>query len=354
MSPRHLLRAFEQWRESGADLVLATVYETAGSTYSKAGAKMLIDADGNFQGMLSGGCLEGDLAVRAADVLAAGVPQRVTYDLGRNDEELWGLGVGCDGLIKIFLQPLRRAGGYQPFAAMASVYSGLQAGAAATVLNSGADGLTASMSVVQSGDGLLFSDVDAESAGRLSAGLNEAQGTQRSQCSSIDFGDGSVDVLFSCLLPPPNVLVLGAGLDAQPVVRLIAELGWRLTIQDHRPAYIANGDFSAADRVLNCAAGELLEHVDIKAFDAAIIMSHHLQTDRQYLALLADTTLAYIGLLGPRARRRRLLEDLGPAGERMADRIHGPAGLDIGGRGPASIALSIVAELHQALVRDDV
>ena len=85
---------------------------------------------------------------------------------------------------------------------------------------------------------------------------------------------------------------------------------------------------------------------------AAIVMSHHLVSDREYLRQLADTNMAYVGLLGPRDRRERLMADIGDAAERLEGRLHGPAGLDIGGRGPTSIALSIVSQLHQVLMRE--
>ena len=105
MNVTKLLQFYEQRRESGEPLVLVTVFETEGSTYSKAGAQMLVDRNGVFRGMLSGGCLEGDLAVRAGQVLDSGKPQVATYDLGQ-DDELWGMGAGCDGLMRMVLQPL--------------------------------------------------------------------------------------------------------------------------------------------------------------------------------------------------------------------------------------------------------
>jgi xanthine/CO dehydrogenase XdhC/CoxF family maturation factor len=352
MNVRHLLDAFSRWRDAGNDLVLATVYETAGSTYSKAGAQMLIDSEGNFQGMLSGGCLEGDLAERAAAVLQTGAPQQVTYDLGSKDEELWGLGVGCDGLMRIFLQPLRAAERHQPFAAMATAYSGYSVTAAATVLASGSAALPVGATVVAGAEE--SATITAAAREHLQAGLRQAAAERRTHVAEVDIADGTASVLFSCLLPPPNVLVLGAGLDAEPVVRLIAELGWRVTIQDHRPAYIAKGNFRGAEQVLNLLPGELASGLALDEFDAAIVMSHHLQTDRQYLELLAATNIGYIGLLGPIARRRRLQADLGSLGVALEGRLHGPAGLDIGGRGPGSIALSIVAELHQRMMQDDV
>jgi xanthine/CO dehydrogenase XdhC/CoxF family maturation factor len=290
-----LLEFYEQRRESGEPLVLVTVFETEGSTYSKAGAQMLVDRNGVFRGMLSGGCLEGDLAVRAGLVLDSGKPQVVTYDLGQ-DDELWGMGVGCDGLMRMVLQPLRAESGYAPFATIAEVLRG-------------------------------------DSAREL----------------TLDIGSDEVGIITVLVTPPPRILVLGAGLDAEPVVRFAAELGWRCTVVDHRPAYIESGDFAGAVDTHCQPAAALAAALDLDRFDAAIVMSHHLASDRAYLGQLATSGIGYIGLLGPRHRRERLLAELGGQAAHLEGRVHGPAGLDIGGRGPGPIALSIIAEVQKTL-----
>jgi len=352
MNPRNLLTAFRQWTKDDHDLVLATVFETAGSTYSKTGARMLMTADGNFQGMLSGGCLEGDLALRAQEVSESGVCQSVTYDLGRDDEELWGLGVGCDGLMRIFLQPLTARSGYQPFAAMAAVYAGDEPGVAVTVLESESALVEAGATmVVQAGDEP--TDWDIAGPGRLDVAIGIADSLERSASFTRvqDIAGRKVRVLYALLQPPPRILVLGGGPDAEPVVRLIAELGWRVVVQDHRPAYIQSGNFEQAEAVLNEPVADAGLHVSLSGVDAVIVMSHHLQSDRGYLNWLSASTVPYVGLLGPIDRRHRLLDDLGPAASRLAGRLRGPAGMNIGGRGPASIALSIVAEIHEVLAR---
>ncbi len=147
MTATGLLNAFSAWADQGKSLVLASVFETEGSTYSKAGAQMLITEDGDFQGMLSGGCLEGDLAERARAVLQTGIPQAVTYDLGQNDEELWGLGVGCDGLMRIFLQPLLAESGYEPFSTMVKALEGDSDQVAATVIETDTANLPAGATI---------------------------------------------------------------------------------------------------------------------------------------------------------------------------------------------------------------
>jgi xanthine/CO dehydrogenase XdhC/CoxF family maturation factor len=352
MTVRELEASFAAWRDARKPLVLASVYETEGSTYSKSGARMLIAADAAFQGMLSGGCLEGDLAERALAVLESNTPQCVTYDLGRNDEELWGLGVGCDGLMRIFLQPLRPEEGYQPFAAMAGVLSGDANGVAATVLESGDGSVAAGAALVMCEGEVTFCGVPESHRGAFVAASQAAARERKSGTRMLDVGDHGehqVKVLTARLLPPPRLLILGAGLDALPVLRLAVELGWRVTVQDHRPAYIERGGFSAADEVRCMPADEVADGLTLDRYDAVVVMSHHLATDRKYLQLLGKTQIPYIGLLGPPDRRARLMEDLGSAAERLEDRLHGPAGFDIGADGPASIALSILAEIHSEL-----
>ena len=334
--------------------MLASVYDTEGSTYSKTGAQMLITGDGDFRGMLSGGCLEGDLAERARAVLESGTPQTVTYDLTRNDEELWGLGVGCDGLMRIFLQPVTPANKYEPFATMCKAYEGLTEQVAAIVLESGIEQLAAGSALVTVDAEVAFSDIEQQFAQQIEAEAGAALLERKSRTAALAIDGAEATILFSILQPPPRILVLGAGLDAEPVVRLATELGWRVTVQDHRPAYVESGDFATAEQVHCVPVTEVATSINLQEFAAVIVMSHHLASDRKYLRQLADTDIRYIGLLGPRDRRKRLLEELGDVAERLTPRLHGPAGLDIGGRGPASIALSIVAEIHQELLRADV
>ncbi len=351
MSTKHLLKAFDNWSAEHLPLVLASVFETEGSTYSKTGANMLITVDGDFQGMLSGGCLEGDLAERARAVLESGLPQSVTYDLGKNDEELWGLGVGCDGLMRIFLQPLLPDRDYEPFATMGVAFAGDSAELAATVLESSLEDLVEGSVLVTVNGDIAFSDIADKYLEQIKTVADVALTESRSYCTEISIGNGAAKLLIALLQPPPRILVLGGGLDAEPVVRLSSELGWRVTVQDHRPAYIDCGNFATADHVHCVPVADLSGVFELDRYAAAIVMSHHLTSDRNYLRQLASSSIGYIGLLGPRDRRKRLLEELGDLSNQLELRVHGPAGLDLGGRGPASIALSIVAEMHQHLMK---
>jgi xanthine/CO dehydrogenase XdhC/CoxF family maturation factor len=148
------------------------------------------------------------------------------------------------------------------------------------------------------------------------------------------------------LAPPPHLLVCGAGPDARPVVSAARAMGWRVTVVDHRPAYADAEQFSGA-LVVRADARALLETVDVDRCDAAVVMSHHLASDVEYLRALARAGRPdYIGLLGPAARRRRIAEELGPLAQELQPRLRGPVGIDIGAVIPEAIALSIVSEVH--------
>ncbi len=318
VNPRSLTAFFDRRVADGRPMVLGLVFATAGSTYSKAGDAMLIDGEGHYHGMLSGGCLEGDLAIRAAAVIDSGRADTVVYDLA-NDDELWGLGVGCEGRIDVILLPLDAGQGYEPFRTMLDVYEGRAA---------------ARLDVAVAGPAIGSVRIRSESGSELLAG-----------------DVAGADVLSLNLEPLPRVLVLGAGPDVVPVLRLIVDLGWHVVIADHRPAYIENPLLDAADARHTIPSAELAGHLDLDGFDAALVMSHHLASDRNYLEALAASRVGYIGLLGPVARRDRLLRELEGAGDALAQRLHGPAGIDLGGRGAAAIALSLVAGLQRYLAR---
>ena len=321
MALKHLIERFEQWRGANERLVLGTVYETAGSTYSKAGARVLIDGEGNYQGLVSGGCLEGDLAEHAAAVLASGKARSVCYDMRGEHDILFGTGVGCDGMLKVLLQPLSGDGDapWAPLARMAALAMGTEVSRCAVVVEGEAAPL---------GDTFLDEEVPTEHPDGLHA-----------------LGNPARKVLVYPLHPIPRLLVLGAGVDAAPLVEFAERLGWRVTVCDHRRAYLERGDLGAAEEMIELRPERLAERIELSGWEACVVMSHHLASDRAYLAALANQPIPWVGVLGPKARRERLLKELGDGAGDLRDQLRGPVGLDIGANDPASIALSIMAEL---------
>jgi xanthine/CO dehydrogenase XdhC/CoxF family maturation factor len=346
MSVRRIIQTFHDWQQTGEPMVLATVFDTAGSTYSKAGQRILIRGNADYQGLVSGGCLEGDLAERARSVLESGKPAAVTYDMRDEADDIFGLGVGCNGMIRVFLQALESDTGYEPFASIAERLLSGSPGSAATVIASTKSDMPAGATLIWPRQA---SDDDTPVAPAFEVLIGGCEAALSSSSPRFESRDDGLDVVYAPLKPVPRLLVLGAGLDAVPVVGIAAELGWRISVADHRPAYLDSKEFAGAERVVLVDPNALTREFRVDDFDAVIVMSHHLRTDQTYLAQLADSAVAYIGVLGPRARKDRLLEALGDAGVRLASRLKGPVGLDIGADSPESIALSLIAEIHLIL-----
>ncbi|MBM4197689.1 MAG: XdhC family protein [Gammaproteobacteria bacterium] len=337
MSARQLLAAFDRWRSTRTPLVLATVVETAGSTYTKAGHRMLIAADGRWQGLVSGGCLEGDLAEHAGRVLADDRARVIDYDLRNDSDGVFGLGIGCDGLFRILLQPLRPRDGYDPFDRIAATMAGEQAVVMATVYESHAVDVPLGTTVT----------VD----GRLPEGWLLASGGIPVGSATVTSGAGNMRALFATIRPLPRLLIVGAGPDAVPLASLAHDLDWRVTVADHRPGHLGRGDFAVGGTLLLEQPASLVQAPDLDRYSAAVVMSHHLDTDREALRVLARTRIPFVGLLGPVARRDRLLAELGDAAAPLLPRLHAPVGLDIAADTPAAIALAIVAQLQASRVR---
>ena len=314
--------------------VLATVVATAGSTYRKPGARMLFMADGSFLGLLSGGCLESDLQEHARAVLGSGIAKAIEYDMRGPDDALFGIGAGCEGAMRVLLEPA----GYGTPAAAALLASG----------NSIAAGEPTAVVLIHESAQLRLGTHAAASS--LPAALSEAatQALKSKTSRNVSFGtrDSGTRAFVQYLAPPPRLLICGAGPDAVPVVAAARSLGWRVTVIDHRPHFATAQRFPGAT-VICAAANELRAHVDLPRCHAAVVMSHHLASDEAYLReLAAAEDPRYVGLLGPESRRLRLSKQLGATADAMRARIRGPVGIDIGAATPEGIALSIVAQIH--------
>jgi len=319
--------------------VLATIVTTSGSTYRKSGARMLIRPDGSYIGLLSGGCLEADLSGHAQKVCADGAPRSVDYDMRGADDLLFGIGAGCEGAMRVLLEP---AGADYPAArALAAAGEATDAGRA-TVLIVVHDSADIALGTFAPADNLAGTTLPPA----LLAAATEAMATMSSRSIELDLAKGRTRAFVHYLAPAPHLLICGAGPDADPVVSTARRLGWRVTVADHRPAYAKPARFPGAQVVLGAAA-ELCQRVNPSECHAAIVMSHHLASDTAYLKSLAEADVpGYIGLLGPAARRRRLAAEIGSLTERLRGRLRGPVGFNIGAETPEGIALAIIAQIH--------
>ncbi len=314
--------------------VLATVVATAGSTYRKPGARMLIMDDGTYLGLLSGGCLEADLKIHAQEVMKSGAPRAIEYDMRGPDDILFGIGAGCEGAMRILLEP---AGpGTMAAAALTAAGAATQAGRP-TALVSLHESAELALGTYSAAAPLPPLFIDA---------ARQALAQRESRAVDLQDGGGRSRAFVQFLAPPPHLLICGAGPDAQPVVSFARGLGWRVSVVDHRPAYAVAHAFPGAE-VRLCDPESAPVGAAIERCHAAVVMSHHLASDAAYLRALARAGVpAYVGLLGPEARRLRLAQELGPAALELESRIRGPVGIDIGAVTPEGIALAIVSEIH--------
>lgn len=338
MSNRALITQYKRWRKAGENLALVTVVATEGSTYSKAGRHILITSSGEYAGLVSGGCLEGDLAQHAADVIKTGCTKLLTYDMRDDADEIWGIGVGCNGLIKVLVQCLDAENEWAPFDTLAAAMGGATPKIATLVTHSNNPDIPVGTLSLHDADGRLMHGPELSPPSQLPQAIKHA---------------ADISALHWELTPWPRLLVLGAGPDAAPVCDLALGQGWNITIADHRPAYIESPQFASTDQRFHIDPANLHNELDCSQFSAIVIMSHHLDTDQQYLQKLTDllplSGLRYLGVLGPAARRRKLLDGLIKPAPECAALLRGPVGLDIGANSPESIALALISEIQAVL-----
>ena len=333
-----LCRFFAGLSRRGEPLVVATIVRTEGSTYRKAGARILISQRGVTSGLLSGGCLEADLCERAMRVLLSGRPERVLFDSRNSDDPIWGIGLGCEGANHIWLQAAGVENSYAPLPYLSQCLTEQHIGTVATIIGGAA--LPAELG--------RHGYADVLDGDQLTAQLSACQAT-KPEIQNLRYLDRTLEVFVAPTTLPPTLLLCGGGPDAVPVAQFADLLGWRTTVFDHRPGIASPANFMHSATVVLGRPDELTERLQPSKFDAAVIMSHNLAYDVTYLRRLAIDPPRYIGLLGPASRRTRIFDEVGSAVHQIADRIRGPVGLDIGANSPASIALAIVAQIHAVL-----
>jgi len=346
--PTQIIAALDDAAAANDRVVLATVVRITGSSYGGVGTRMVIRSDGSTVGIVSGGCLEADLAEHARQVRASGKAKVVTYDTRADDDAAWGLGLGCNGLIDVLLEPLEGSRAKSVAAMLEHARNASSPSVLATVIAApdasvGSHMLIASSYMEASGDwpSTISDAVRKDSVGAF---------TETRRGMVLEYEDYAV--AFEVVTPAIRLVVCGSGPDVAPLVRIATGLGWNITVVDHRSLEHSHPERFPGARVVDCLEpGHLHEAVALAPNTAAVVMSHHYARDLAYMRALLSSDVGYIGMLGPRARTERMLADIAAAGESVprGDRVFSPVGLDIGGDGPDAIALSIVGEVSAVM-----
>ncbi len=379
-----IVDAHARARREDRAAALVTVVRTSGSTYRRPGARMLVlaDRDGgglssvgaDFLGSISGGCLEDDARDHARETMTTGRAMVVRYDTTAESDVVFGSGLGCQGVVEVLIEPLTGAAGAadadrpaDPVTCIAWSLRHRRASALASVVAVEPPG-EGDGAPVQTGDFLWLAEngepvtgiTEPEWAERLAEDARHALSRGRSQAQEYPLADGRrVEVFIDVIVPPRSLLICGAGYDAVPLARLAKELGWRVRVVDGRKAYTVPERFPGVDELVHCPPPQFAATIPVEPGEAAMVMTHNFGHDREVLRALLASEAGYIGVLGPRKRTDRLLEELAAdggkghamLGVRSLRRLHGPAGLDIGAEAPEQIALAIVAEIEAVSAR---
>ena len=330
-------------RRAGRAFAVATVVKINGSTYRRPGARMLVAPGGGARGMISGGCLEEEVAQRALRVLRRGAAEVISFDLTKDDPIL-GFGAGCNGVVYVLIEPVPNGARADPLRLVEQCLASRRSGVMAQVI--GGAGLIGRRLLVLE-DGAVLQDPDSSLP---SAVLEEAHRTLRGgQHTIMTFGAGAgmIEVLFEIVRPPIRLVIFGSGYDVAPVARLAGAMGWPVVVVGRQPAAALAESIPAADEhIFLMHPEEALSYVSLDERSACVVMNHQYVRDKALVGALLKSPVPYIGMLGPHDRALRIKDELPPGGQ---ERIYGPIGLDIGTETPEEIALSIVAEIQAVM-----
>ena len=343
---QEVLRAVEEGAARGERMALATIVGVSGSTYRREGARLLVPEHGRPVGTISGGCLEGDVRAAAAEVMAEGRARLIHFDLTADDEVVWGWGLGCNGVIDVFVEPAD--GAVHAAGTIRRAVDHHQALVAVTVVQLSEDGgVRLGARLIVHADGTVDGSLGDPSIDRQarSEGL---RALEDGRSGTLPLGE-EIRAFFEVLVPPLRLIVCGAGHDAVPLVRFASGLGWKVEVVDDREQFLKPRRFPDADRFVKAEPGDAARRAGVDERTYVVVMSHNFLRDKDYLRSFLGSPAPYIGMLGPAARLERLLAELRREGydpdPRDLEVVHGPAGLDLGGDGPEEVAWAIVGEV---------
>lgn len=346
-----IIETYNQVDFSERKAALATVVQVKGSSYRSPGARMLMLDNGRWVGSISGGCLEGDALRKARKVILSKQPQTVTYDTMDDDDNQLGIGLGCNGIIDILIEPIDPDKTNNPIELIKSFLTFENTGAIATVFESN------ERSGIEVGEKILLNPKDQISGNHpslndtLANQLHQTVANQKSEIQSIEYKGGTLKIFFEVIQPGIDLLIFGGGFDAKPVTELASVLGWNVRVSDECIAHLVPINFPKADQMQSCKREFVKQEINITPFTAIVLMSHNFNYDKEVLPQVLDSNAPYIGILGPKKRAEKLFDALKNEmgihlNKEHLDKLHFPIGLDIGAETPDEIAVSIIAEIQ--------
>jgi xanthine dehydrogenase accessory factor len=294
---------------------------------------MIVSSEGRMAGSVSGGCVETTVYEEMMDVLGGGPPR--TLHFGITEDMIWDVGLACGGTIDVFVQNLDPA---LVNALAAHTEQGIPV--ALAVALSGQSGI---------GEWVLFAR-DETTQRQLDRRIVEAAQemlASRTEAGTIHELEPGTEVFIEPFLPPPLLVIIGGVHAAIPLTRFAKELGYRVIVADPRAKFANRERFPEADQVLLEWPDEALAHLQIDDATYIVLLTHDPKIDEPTLAAALQTQAAYIGAIGSRGTHAARFERMAQWGvsREQLERVYAPIGLDLGGRSPEDLALSIIAEV---------
>lgn len=355
---RDIIKAFDEAQKSGKQTALATVVHVEGSSYRRPGARMLIEEDGQLTGAISGGCLEGDALRKALLVMTEKRSRLVTYDTMDDDDAKFGVGLGCNGIIQVLIEPIDNNDPNNPIQYLKAINEKRQKCVLISLfslLDKKNPQYGTCLLLKEDGNIMDHSPVLKDV---LIPDAKEALLDQSSSFKNYISADHNLTAFIEVIKPPVSVIIIGAGNDVIPLVDMAGILGWETIVIDGRNNYAKKERFTAACQVLVSKPEDALTKIEIDERTVFLLMTHNYNYDMAMLKQLLQMNVSYIGMLGPKKKRERILGELKDEGftftEEQLSVLHSPVGLDIGAETSEEIAVSILAEIKAFFANKDV
>lgn len=352
----NIIFAYQNVQSQGLDCVLATVVHVEGSAYRRPGARMLVDEYGRMTGAISGGCLEGDALRKSLHAIHQNKNKLVTYDTSDEADAVIGAQLGCNGIIQVLFEPIDYSDPENPVELLKKVVENPESSVIVSLFSIDKIGPQPGTSLLYHAKEKTFGHPKCPAPFDLIITDADSTLAARQSCfKTYRFKTGQIQAFFQFLPQPAHLAIIGAGNDAQLLATMADNLGWKISVTDGRATHANKERFIGSCQISVTAPEKALDGLHIDQKTAFVLMTHNYQYDLAVLELLLQNPIIpYIGILGPKKKYNRMLDDLALKGTVLStdqqDKIYAPIGLDLHGETPAEIALSILSEIQKILV----
>jgi xanthine/CO dehydrogenase XdhC/CoxF family maturation factor len=337
-----IIKAYDDAVIQNKQTALVTVVKVVGSSYRRPGARMIVTEDGQITGAISGGCLEGDALRKALLAMSQRKNKLIVYDTTDEEDAKLGVQLGCNGIVSILFEPINNDDEVNPINLLKTIVAQRRNTVLVTIFNEDKNAAqVGSCYLVDEDENIVQNGHWKELAHESKTVLTEKESVIKNFMNQ--------SALFQFVSPAVQLIIAGAGNDAQPLVEMASILGWRIIVADGRATHATTRRFPKATGVIVCKPQDLLSHVEADGQTAFILMTHNYNYDLELLGQLANVPCAYIGILGPKKKLQRIFDELNGKGiqfnKEQLQIIHGPVGLDIGAETSEEIALAVLSEI---------